>query len=192
MDVLGEAVIAYRADGSEQAWAVIDSILSPVLNLTANRYRIPGTPKEDVTQALWCSVLKAMQKFDPERGQARRYLWSAARRAAIDMLRHATCRGGGCPSFYSLDQMQGYDPEAREIPEGPDDATPYLRGALMSRCSPLERRILRLYLQGQPPTEISRVSGIRYKTIENCLQRITAKARKLTAKYWDVAELIED
>ena len=47
------------------------------------------------------------------------------------------------------------------------------------QLSPMEKEVLALYLEGKDYTEIARILGKSDKSIDNALQRIKAKIRKI-------------
>ena len=155
----------------------------------ARPYFLAGGDREDLLQEAMFGLLKAIREFDCARDASfrtfaevciRNRIRSAVTAAARDkhaplnnsvsMEQPVTCKGSGC------------DPEELFISR--EEEAERL-AALNRALSPLEQRILSLYLRGFSYREISGQVGRGEKSVDNAVQRIR---RKVAHHFGDFSE----
>ena len=148
-----------------------------------------GGDSEDLVQEGMLGLLAAIREFDPERGVAfrayaevciRNRLLSAVKAASRDKhtplnsyvpLDPALFDGTDGDERRQIDQRQG-NPEALFIHR--EDMQERMN-RIYSQLSPLETRILRLYLSGLSYSEIASKCNRPAKSVDNAVQRIRRK-----------------
>lgn len=157
------------------------------VRICARPYFLAGGDSEDLIQEAMFGLLKAIREFDPERDILfrtfaevciRNRICSAVTTAARD--KHAPLNNSVPFEFPMLDG--GVDPEELYISrEEEAERMAWLR----KRLSPLEQRILTLFLHGLSYREISLQVGRPIKSVDNAVQRIR---RKVAGNFGDFSE----
>jgi len=148
-----------------------------------------GGDSEDLFQEGMLGLLAAIREYDPERSASfrtyaevcvRNRLLSAVKAASRDKhtplnsyvpLDSALFDGTECDERRTVDQRQG-NPEALFIHR--EDMQERMN-RIYSQLSPLETRILRLYLSGLSYSEIASKCNRPLKSVDNAVQRIRRK-----------------
>ena len=148
-----------------------------------------GGDSEDLVQEGMVGLLAAIREYDPERGVSfrayaevciRNRLLSAVKAASRDKhtplnsyvpLDSALFDGTDSDERRTVDQRQG-NPEALFIHR--EDMQERMN-RIYSQLSPLETRILRLYLSGLSYSEIASKCNRPLKSVDNAVQRIRRK-----------------
>ncbi len=157
------------------------------VRMCARPYFLAGGDSEDLTQEGLLGLLSALRHFDPQRDVSfKTYAERCINSRLVSAVRVAS-RFKHKPlndsiSFESpqFDERQILstgnlrDPEEMVITR---ELTEELQAALDAKLSDLERRVLDLYLEGLPYTDIAERNGISVKSVDNAVQRIR---RKLT------------
>lgn len=147
----------------------------------ARPYFLAGGDSEDLLQEAMFGLLSAIRSFDEAReasfrtfaevcirNRIRSAVAAAAREKHTPLNRSISLEGSAEPLF-----PHATGPEDDLI--GREEDEERLAG-LRSRLSPLERRILVLYLDGCSYREIARQTGKSEKSVDNAVQRIRRKA----------------
>ena len=145
-----------------------------------------GGDREDLIQEGMIGLFKAIRDFDPDKGapfasiaklSVERQLYTAI--AAAGRLKNAPL-----PAYISLSEetdrlMYGGIEEAVIEKESFQQTCQKVKNQL----SPMENQVLDLYLKGRDYTEIAKLLGKPDKSIDNALQRIKAKFKKISDKF---------
>lgn len=167
-----------------------------VVRACARPLFLMGGDSEDLVQEGMVGLLAAIREYDPERKVSfrayaevciRNRLLSAVKAASRDKhtplnsyvpLDPALFDGTDSDERRTVDQRQG-NPEALFIHQ--EDMQERMN-RIYSQLSPLETRILRLYLSGLSYSEIASKCNRPLKSVDNAVQRIRRKiARRLTS-----------
>jgi RNA polymerase sigma-70 factor (ECF subfamily) len=127
---------------------------------------------EEVTATAFERAYRRRQRFDPERGSPRAWLFGIARNAALDELR----RRGRQAELTS-------EPIDELAPTGADEAEASLRratlAAALAQLTPRERELVALkFFAGLSNSEISAVIGVSETNAGTRLHRVITKLRE--------------
>lgn len=147
----------------------------------ARPYFLAGGDSEDLLQEAMLGLLKAIREYSSERETAFRTFAEICVKNRIRSAVTAAARDKHAPLNHSvsmedqsfLDREHLSDPEELFISR--EEEAERLE-ALKHRLSPLEQRILSLYLQGFSYREIGEQIGRADKSVDNAVQRIRRKA----------------
>lgn len=178
-----EQLIKMLRNGHSQ---VQDYLLEKYKPFVKSRCRVlflVGGDREDLIQEGMIGLFKAIRDFDPDNGAAfasfaklcvERHLYTAIEKAG--RLKNAPLNG-----YISLSE------EAENLMDsGIEEAVierasfQQLYEKVQKYLSPMEKEVLELYLEGKDYTEIAEIMGKTDKSIDNALQRIKAKLRKIS------------
>ena len=157
----------------------------------ARPYFLAGAEFDDLLQEGMLGLLHAAAAYDPARGVPFRAFASLCiRRRLIDVVRHA----GSAGSRLLSDALPLCAVSQGPLPDGtgpyPAEKDPEelligreefreFRRKLADALSPLENRILALYLEGLSYAEIARRLNRSVKSVDNAVQRIRRKIARL-------------
>ncbi len=148
-----------------------------MVRVCARPYFLAGGDSEDLIQEAMFGLLKAIREFDPQRDAAFRTFAEICIRNRIRSAVAAAARDKHAP----LNNSVPFEPPMMGSGASPEDL--YISreeeaerlDRLYSRLSPLERRILALFLRGLSYREISAQTGRSVKSVDNAVQRIRHK-----------------
>ena len=150
-------------------------------------YFLAGGDSEDLLQEGMLGLFKAVREYDPERAAS--FFTFAELCITRQMLSaiEAASRKKHMPlnesvSIEAMDETQASG--AFGIADGPEtifvekEAAEQLLSDINEKLSPMERRVLELYLSGLDYLQIAKVMEKPGKSIDNALQRVRGKIRK--------------
>lgn len=178
-----ELLIRSKSGDSEAVNLLIARYKPLVLRLSRARY-LAGGDREDLIQEGMIGLFQAVRDFDPENGSS--FLNFAALCVNRQML-HAIEAAGREKNRLLNDSVTLEDAEWEQLPlreavspeeivigkEFNDERV----GELLEKLSPMEQKVLKLYLDGLDYKEIAEVLKKSPKSIDNALQRIRRKVR---------------
>lgn len=148
-----------------------------LVRMCSRPYFLAGGDSEDLIQEAMFGLLKAIREFDPSRDVTFRTFAEVCIRNRIRSAVSAAGRDKHAPlnnsvPIESLLPDMAADPEESFINKEADGER---LQRLKDSLSPLERRILSLYLSGLSYGEIGRQIGKSVKSVDNAVQRIRRK-----------------
>lgn len=181
--------------GSEEALEVLIERHKRFVWAKAHTYFLIGGDREDVIQEGMIGLFKAVRDFDPDKPSSfKGFAELCITRQIITAIKAAT-RQKHIPlnSYISLHkpvydeesertlldiiaESRSVDPQELLISQ---EKQTIIEHTLLNMLSPLERRVLYLYVEGRSYVEISEVIHREEKTIDNALQRVKKKLEKL-------------
>ena len=174
-----EALCALAAGGDRGAEEALVLRYHRVVRICARPFFLAGGDSEDLIQEAMFGLLKAIREFDPGRDAAFRTFAEVCIRNRILTVVSAAGREKHAPlnNSVSMEEEAGLPDRAF----GPED-TLILREEqverlqrLRTKLSPLERKVLSLYLEGYSYEEIAARVGRSVKSVDNAVQRIRRK-----------------
>lgn len=157
------------------------------VRVCARPYFLAGGDSEDLIQEAMFGLLKAIREFDPQRDASFRTFAEICIRNRIRSAVATAARDKYAPLNNSVPfepPMMGSGASPEELYISREEETERLE-RLRSRLSPLERRILELFLRGFSYREISVQTGRSVKSVDNAVQRIR---RKVAGSLGDISE----
>lgn len=190
-----EEIVRLAQQGNEQAAEYILKGYADILNMYAKRYFIIGGDHDDVAQEGRLGLHKAIRDYDPQCGTMfktfasiciKRQILSAikgANRYKNQPLNQARSMDQPLYSRESTDRTlldtlattDVVDPESLLLQK---ELFKTIAEAVPTFLSDLELRVLVMYLQGQPYTEIAQQIGRPVKSVDNAIQRVKTKMGK--------------
>ena len=172
-----EVLCALVANGSREAEEeLVKRYLRPV-RVCARPYFLAGGDSEDLIQEAMFGLLKAIREFDPGRDArfktfAEVCIRNRIRSAVTNAARSKHAPLNDSVPFESPMLGVGASPEEQYISREEESE---LLTCLEQRLSPLEHRVLDLFLLGLSYREISEQVGRPIKSVDNAIQRIRRK-----------------
>lgn len=169
----------------------------PLIKRCTRPYFLVGGDSEDLIQEGMIGLVSSMQSYNTENGAAfRSYAELCIRRRILSAIKAAS-RFKHMPLNYrlSLEELYGEDGEAlpglsdEKYNRSPEDLIieREKKNDLYMLCrallSPLEKRVLALYLEGLSYEEIAARCGKPVKSVDSALQRIKRKLSRAVGEY---------
>lgn len=177
-----ELLLRLRA-GEEQIEEYLLEKYKPCVKSKSRVLFLVGGDREDLIQEGMIGLFKAMRDYDPEKNVP----FAAFADICVDrQLKTAITKAGRLKNaplnaYISLSEENGklMDSGIEEIViERASFRENYQ--LLQKNLSPMEKEVLEHYLEGRDYTEIAEILGKTDKSIDNALQRIKAKVKKLS------------
>ena len=164
-------------NGSEVELAAIMARYMPIIRRAARRATGPGLDFEDAVQEGIIGLFSAIQTYGEDRGARFSTYAAVCVNNAVASAKKAAGRKKHAPLNQSVPIS-----EEQSIP-GPEEAAianEQMQGTLKKArtgLSPMEKTVLRLYLDGFSYQQIAGKLGIKEKAVENALGRVRKKLR---------------
>ena len=141
-------------------------------------WRLTGRPDvaEDITQECFLALLRAPQRFDPERGSMKVYLFAIARNLALKQYRDD--RTG--------DPLEDSDDLVAIDPRESLDVASAVRAAVGSLPRLQQEALILFEYQGVTLEEIAQIVGAEVGTVKSRLHRARERLRRMLAVYRSV------
>ena len=161
--------------GDESAFAVLWRDLNPALL----RYlTVTGEPADDVAAETWTSVVKGLVRFSGDETAWRAWVFTTARRRAVDAGRKRDRRVGHERSWQPWPAFGSHAPDPADLVEQRLDTDAAL--ALVAQLSPLQAEVVMLrVVVGLPAEEVAHVVGRSSGAVRVAHHRGLARLRAL-------------
>ena len=178
-----EELAALAQQGWEEETTQLVSRYIPLVRARAARYFGPGLERDDLMQEGFIGLLKAIRSYDPARGSS--FCTFAAlcvNRRMISAVQSSNSDGNTPLRDYcsiSREEMESFgdlDPEQYLI--GKEEGKAQL-SRILSQLSVFEQHALKLYLSGHSYREMSEILRVSPKSVDNAIQRIRRKLKKV-------------
>lgn len=144
-----------------------------------------GGDREDLIQEGMIGLFKAIRDFDPEKGA----YFSAFAKLCVERQLYTAIEAAGRLKNAPLNAYISLSEETDHLMDRGIEEAVIERASLLQLCeklkdhlSPMEKEVLDLYLEGRDYTEIARLIGKPDKSVDNTLQRIKSKIKKIFTK----------
>lgn len=141
-----------------------------------------GGDREDLIQEGMIGLFKAIRDFKAEA----KVPFAAFARVCVERQLYTAIEAAGRLKNVPLNAYVSLSEESDTLMDGGIEETVIERTSFQETydkirrfLSPMEREVLELYLEGKDYTEIAAILGKKDKSIDNALQRIKAKIRKI-------------
>ncbi len=172
-----EALCQLTASGRRDAEEVLVKRYLRMVRICARPYFLAGGGSEDLIQEATFGLLKAIREFDPRHNAKFKTFAEVCIRNRIRSAVATAARSKHAPLNDSVpfeSPMLGSDASPEELYISREEEAERLN-ALAQKLSPLERKILTLFLHGLSYQEISEQVGRPAKSVDNAIQRIRRK-----------------
>ncbi len=163
--------------GDEAAQSAIITHLMPMIHRTANANLTPGLEREDAEQEGLIALFRAIDSYDPQAGASfDTYAIRCIRNGISDARIRATRK-----KYQPLNQSVPLD--ERQSTPGPEEQALHREAyratvrIIRTGLSPIERRVLLLYLDGASYSQIAQRLDISTKAVDNALSRVRSKLK---------------
>ena len=184
-----ELVSAWRR-GDEYAAEKLIERYKNMVRMKSRPYFLIGADREDLVQEGMIGLYKAVRDYSPEHEMSfRSFADMCVHRQIITAIKRATRKKHAPLNSYV--SIYRNDDEERDRPlidtmqtvrtDNPEEmfisseSLEGMRGMLENMLSPLEKRVLDLFLDGRSYQEIAEIIARGTKTVDNALQRIKKK-----------------
>ena len=191
-NISDEELIARLRDGEtiieDYLMEILDYLMEKYKNMVRKKARamfLIGGDNDDLIQEGMIGLFKAVRDFQP----GREATFATFARMCIDRQIYSAIQNSNrqkhlpLNSYVSLNQEDESSPIWELSVENPEEiiidqeTTRDLQQKISDYLSPMENKVLDLYLKGEGYVEIGRILGKSPKSIDNALQRIRAKIR---------------
>ena len=172
-----EALCQLTASGRRDAEEVLVKRYLRMVRICARPYFLAGGDSDDLIQEGMIGLLKAIREFDPSHDVRFKTFAEVCIRNRIRSAVTNAARSKHAPLNDSVpfeSPMLGSDASPEELYISREEEAERLN-ALAQKLSPLERKILTLFLHGLSYQEISEQVGRPAKSVDNAIQRIRRK-----------------
>lgn len=183
-----EELLACAKAGDENAEEILLEKYKPLVRARARELFLVGGDQDDLLQEGMLGLFKAIRHYDPSEEASfatyARLLISRQMYTAIESARRQKHRALNA-SIPMSDLEEQQEDSLLGTAESPEaivldlERTQELRAAIDEALSPMERKVLDVYLQGYDYQQIAEQMGRSPKSIDNALQRIRTKAAKI-------------
>jgi RNA polymerase sporulation-specific sigma factor len=177
-----EEVVLLARDGQSEAIEFLISRYRTLVESKAKAYFVIGADHEDVVQEGMIGLYKAIRDFRTDRlAKFRPFAELCVTRQIITAVKTATRQkhvplNGYVPiEGRAEDEIMGEIPVANTPVLALPDFPPALPEMVSNTLSPLEKQVLRCYLDGMSYGEMSDSLACHTKSIDNALQRVKRK-----------------
>ncbi len=186
-----EELVKMIQGGSEEAEEILFSKFKPMVSSVARSYFLLGAELDDLIQEGMIGLYKACQKFSEKNASFKTFAYLCIKRQIQSAVKQANRQKNKIlNSYVSLDAQGGYKEGVGEeealliIPSNklsPDDEMiekenyKEILEKIKRALTPLELKVLTLYLKGNSYQTISKMVGKNYKSVDNSLHRIKNK-----------------
>ncbi len=173
-------LIALFKKGDGSACEQLLNRYKPVVLRLSRRYFLIGGDAEDLVQEGMCGLYSAMQNF--REGDFYSYACTCIKNRIADALRKSlSIKQQALNSSVPIDGealfLQAADnPEAQIISS---ESVAELENLMRAKLSPMEYKVMRLYVDGCPISEICSSLGMDYKSADNAISRSKRKLQKI-------------
>lgn len=189
-NISDEELIARLRDGET---IIEDYLMEKYKGLVRQKARamfLIGGDTDDLIQEGMIGLFKAVRDFQP----GREATFATFARMCIDRQIYSAIQNSNrqkhlpLNSYVSLNQEDESSPIWELSAENPEEiiidqeTTRDLQQKISDYLSPMENKVLDLYLKGEGYVEIGRILGKSPKSIDNALQRIRAKIREVISQ----------
>ena len=173
-----EQLVLFAQEGDESALNLLVSRMLPVAMACASSYSNALACREDLAQEGMFGLLSAVRTYSTGRAASfKTYAGVCIRNRIVSVARASSSRGNGDISLGDED-LPDFDsnPENMVIA---GEARKSVSDFISQELSDFEKSVIRLYLAGNSYKEISEILSTHSKAVDNALQRIRRKLKKL-------------
>ena len=180
-----ECLAALSGQGEPEAFAELAVRYMPLVRAKASFFHAEGAEKEDLCQEGLLGLVRAAQTFQPGKGASFRTYAGVCIANSIRMAYRSAASQKNDPlnGFVSLSEEDSpqFEADCSASPEALLDSRESFRqmcSSIAEMLTPMELRVLRLYLGGCSYREIAEKMSVTEKAADNALQRVRSKLKR--------------
>lgn len=184
-EVSDECLAALALQGKPEAFTELAVRYMPLVRAKASFFRAGGAEKEDLYQEGLLGLMRAAQTFQPGKSASFRTYAGVCIANSIRMAYRTAAAKKNDPlnSFVSLSEENSpqFEASCSASPEALIDSRESFHQmccSIAEMLTPMELRVLRLYLSGCSYREIAEKMSVTQKAADNALQRIRSKLKQ--------------
>lgn len=173
-------IVASARDGDRDAFEVLVKRYERFINGYVSSLGVPESEKDDLIQEGLIGLLRAVRTYDGKTAQFSTYSSICVKNSIVSALRKYN-RESGYILTDGLSELplEGDSIDSPELSLIDRESTNLLLDKIFSALSPLEAEVFELYLAEVPYAVIAKRLNKNEKSIDNALQRIKAKLKRL-------------
>lgn len=186
-----EEIVRQVQEGSKEGAEILIDRYTPLIQKMARRYFAAAADYEDLLQEGFIGFYEAVRDFQPGRMAFGKFAYYCVQKNIFDTVQYWNRKKRkSAQPVLSLDASLYPDDEKGERVRvidyivnqkamNPEDSVVIasLVAEIVTRLTPLERDVLRCYLNGERPEEIAKELSRDLKSVDNALQRAKIKIR---------------
>ena len=172
-------LVSSAREGDSLAFALLMHKYSRLISSYIGTLVGTESVREDLLQEGLIGLLKAVRSYDESKAQFSTYAVACMKNSIITALRRYSRNAAELPSASPLGELEA--PSA-DSPEGiylVSESGKLLHDRLFKALSPLEARVFELYLADVSYVDIGKKIGKDVKSVDNAVQRIRAKLKRV-------------
>lgn len=173
------ALVASAKSGDEAAFASLAEKYHGFLSGYVSSLSVPEREKEDLMQEALIGLLRAVRSYDGVSSRFATYVAACVRNSVITSLRRYVKQRKEVPYDSAEAIANQADPGTPELTLVDIETTNLLHDRIFSVLSKYERAVFEMYLAEIPYAVMAKKLNKNEKSIDNAVQRIKAKLKKL-------------
>lgn len=180
--MIDEELVAEFQRGDRAAGEELLIKFKPDVLKVARRFFLSGGETEDLVQEGMCGLYSAMVNYKCSEGGFSAYAYACIKNRILDAVKaRSNCKNAALNNFLPIDLEERLyyaagSPEDELINSESENE---LAAVLKANLSPLEHKVMAMYIDGVPMSVISENLGKSYKSIDNAITRSKRKLQKI-------------
>lgn len=173
-----DRLIIQAKAGSSEAFTALAHKYNPLIKKLVGAADVPSSERDDLTQEGLIGLLRAVRSYDNESSSFSTYASLCIKHSIISALRkysRVSCVYLSDSPLVLACSAGEESPEAALVDK---ENTKALYDTVSTILSPLEGRVLEMYLSGASYKEMASALSKEIKSIDNAVQRIKAKIKR--------------
>lgn len=173
------ALIASAKGGDEAAFALLAERYHGFLQSCISSLPVPAHEKEDLMQEALIGLMRAVRSYDGVSSRFSTYVAACVRNSIVSWLRRYGKQRCEIPYDDVQELALRLEQTTPEVKLADIESTKQLHDKAFSVLSPYERTVFEMYLAEIPYAVMAKKLNKNEKSIDNAIQRIKAKLKKL-------------
>lgn len=173
------ALVASAKNGDDKAFDALAQRYHGLLSSFVASLSVPGPEREDLMQEALIGLLRAVRSYDGVSACFGTYVVACVRNSVVTGLRRYGKQKQEVPYDDVGTLIDGFEFETPELQYFDIESTNQLQDRVFSALSKYERAVFEMYLAEIPYAIMAKKLNKNEKSIDNAIQRIKAKLKKL-------------
>ncbi len=172
-------LVASAKDGDSSAFDVLANRYHGFLSSYVSSLSVQASEREDLMQEALIGLLRAVRSYDSEKSGFATYVSACVKNSVLSYLRRYGRQNKAVPVDDVATLYEDYDGDTPELRLIDLETTAQLQEKVFSVLSPYEQKVFEMYLAETPYASIAKRLNKNEKSIDNAIQRIKSKLKKL-------------